>query len=172
MRKTPVATAPGSDKMAKLSQKAVKELADQWAAKKAEIAKLQAKRNAAIEPIIAQHNEELAPMLRRFDPKIEQLESEADSISGQVLGWLNEQGAPIRLEGENAVAEYALQTKVGARVIDVKKFLETAKSTGEAMFDCINILVAKAEKLLGKNELDQISERPESESVSVTLKLK
>lgn len=158
--------------MAKLSQAAVRQLADEWAEKKAAIAKAEAARNAAIEPIIARHNEELAPVLKRHDAKIEKLQAEADSISGEVLGWLNSHGSPIRLEGELAVAEFKTGTKQGPRVIDVKQFLETARSKGEAMYDCINVLVSKAEKLLGKVELDQISTRPESTTTDVTLKMK
>ena len=40
------------------------------------------------------------------------------------------------------------------------------------MYECFGIFVQKAEKLIGKKELDQISTRPSSPTKSVTLKLK
>lgn len=160
--------------MPKLSQATVKQKIDEWGLLTAEIAKAETARERAIEPIIAQHNEELAPILKRHDTKIDKLRSAKDSLSGEILGWLDANGKPLRLEGATAVAEYSTGTKLGDRVIDVKKFLEVAKAKakGEAMYDCIQIGIAKAEKLLGKTELDQISERPSKDTKSVTLKLK
>lgn len=158
--------------MAKLSQATVKQKLDEWGLLTAEISKAETARTKAIDPIIARHNEELAPVLKRHDTKIEKLQSAKDSLSGEILGWLDAHGKPLRLEGETAIAEYSTGTKLGDRVIDVKKFLDVAKSKGEAMYDCIQILVQKAEKLIGKKELEQISDRPEKDTKSVTLKLK
>lgn len=158
--------------MAKLSQAAIKTLADEWAAKRAAIVRAERAREAAIDPIIARHNEELAPILKRHDAKIATLQAEADSIAGEVLGWLEQNGKPIRLEGEKAVAEFSTGTTLGNREIDVKKFLKAAKAKGEAMYECINVLVKKAEELLGKTELEAISNRPITPTKSWTLKLK
>ena len=158
--------------MAKLSQAAVKAKADEWAGKLSEIAKLEQKKVDALSPIIEQHNEELKPFLARFDPKIEKIRAEADAIHKEVIGWLGKNGKPITLHGEKAVAAYETGTKLGDRVINVKQFLEIAKAKGEAMYECFGIFVQKAEKLIGKKELDQISTRPSSPTKSVTLKLK
>jgi hypothetical protein len=155
-----------------LSQAAIKAKADEWAEKKAAIAKAETARSAAIDPIIARHNEELEPVLKRHDSKIEKLQAEADEIYAEVIGWLEEKGVPTRVEGEKAVAAYETGTKLGPRVINVKQFLEVAKPKGEAMYECIQIGVACAEKLIGKKELDQIATRPESPTKNVTLKLK
>lgn len=158
--------------MPKLSQAAVKAKADEWAAKKTAIAKLEQQKADALGPIYQRHNEELKPFLAKYDPKIEKLQQEADAIESEVIGWLTTNDKQVRLEGEKAVAAYETGTKLGSRVIDVKKFLEVAKAKGGVMFGCINILVANAEKLLGKKELDQISTRPETPTKNIFLKLK
>jgi hypothetical protein len=158
--------------VAKLSQAAIKTKADEWAAKLAEIRKLEAAKEKAIAPIVAQHEEELRPFLAKYDPKIEQLQAEAAALHTEVIGWLNEREAPIHLETDKAIAARSTVAKVGPRVASVKRFLEVAKSKGESMYECLDVLIANAEKLLGKKELDQICTRPATETTTCTLKLK
>lgn len=158
--------------MAKLSQKAVRERADEWAVLLRKIRTAEAARDAALAPIIERHADELAPVLNKHDAKIEKLQAHADEIYREVKEWLEARGEPVRLEGERAVAEFRIATKLGPRVVDVKRFLDAARPKGEAMFDCISILVAKAEAVLGKRDLDAISHRPETKVIEAGLKLK
>lgn len=158
--------------MAKLSQSAIKQRADEWAAKLDAIRKSEAAREKALAPVIERHNEEMKPLVAPYDRKIEKLQAEADAIEGEVLEWLDRQDEDITLAGKNAVAASLTETKIGSRVIDVQKFISAAKSKGEAMWDCVSIAIAKAEKLVGKKELDAISTKKETVVTTNSLRLK
>ncbi|MEO8649178.1 MAG: hypothetical protein ABI539_08435 [Acidobacteriota bacterium] len=158
--------------MAKLSQSAIKARADEWALVKSKIQTAQTAKDAALAPIVERHEDEMRIASAKHDRKIETLQAEADALETEVLGWLNTQAGDVMVSGERAVAEKKTETKIGQRIVDVKKFLETAKSKGEAMWDCVSVAVAKAEKLIGKSELDAISTKKETVSTSTTLRLK
>jgi hypothetical protein len=81
---------------------------------------------------------------------------------------LNGAGKPLVLEGDLAIA--SVESVVGRRMIDVEKFLKAAKGKGAAMWDCVSVAVAKAEKLLGKTEVDKISAKETKLVASLTLK--
>lgn len=151
-----------------LSQKAVKELADEWADLGDKIAKLDSKRNAELDPYLILHNETIKPVLDKYDPKIEKLQERQSEIYDEVTEWLSIQGRPIVLEGENAVA--AVEVKVGSRTIDPKAFFDLVKTKGSEFWGCLTVQIAKAERFLGKTEVDRISEK--KTSLVPTLKLK
>jgi hypothetical protein len=157
--------------MSKLSQSAIKTKADEWAAIQGKIQIADIARNAALAPILERQADELQLASAKHDQKISKLQQEADAIEAEVLEWLETQGE-ITVTGARAIAERRTETKIGARVIDVKKFFDAAKSKGEAMWDCVTVAVAKAEKLLGKKEIDAISEKKESVSIVKQLRLK
>lgn len=154
--------------MAKLSQAAVKELADEWADVGEQIAKLDQKRNAELDPLIERHNLEMKPILDKYDPKIAKLQERRSEIWDEVTGWLTAHGKAISLEGERAVA--AVEVKVGARTIDPEKFFKLVKAKGSEFWGCLTVQIAKAEKFLGKTEVDKIAEK--KNGLVPTLKLK
>ena len=154
--------------MAKLTQAEVKAKADEWARLGAEIEKKEAARNAALEPEIEAHNEAIKPILAKHDPKINVLTAKRSEIAAEVTNWLETQGKPMTLTGELAIA--VVESKSSSRKIDVGKFLEKAKTHGSAMWECLSVAVAKAEKLIGKATVDEIS-TTDSKLVAV-LKLK
>jgi hypothetical protein len=158
--------------VAKLSKSAIKQKADEWADKKAAIDKAESARAAAIDPIITRHDEELKPVLTKHDKKIEQLQAQADEIENEIFAWLELQEVDTTISGEKAVASSITETTIGQRIIDVQKFIKAAKSKGEAMWDCISVAVAKAEKLIGKKEIDAISTKKETTGVVNSLRLK
>lgn len=154
--------------MAKLTRAEVKERADEWAGLEAKIFNAEAAKNAELDPFIVAHNEAVKPILDRHDAKIEKLREKRDEIEREVLGWLNGAGKALVVEGEKAIA--ANEVKQGNRVIDLKKFLDYRQSKGNAVYECLSVAVAKAEKLVGKTEIDRISTK-ETKLVAV-LKLK
>lgn len=158
--------------MARFSQKAIRAKADEWAAIRGKIRAAEAAKDEALAPLVEKHAKEMAAASKKHDGPIAKLQESADAIEQEIKGWLMTRDAPMRIESEKAVAEFRISSKLGPRVISVKQFLEAAKSKGEAMYECINVLVAKAEELLGKKEVDAISVRPESKSIEATLKLK
>lgn len=158
--------------MAKLTQTQVKEKADKWAAAKAKIAKAEKDRSAEIEPYLQQYNEDTKPIVEKYDAKIGKLQQEADALETELLGYLSEQTKDVQLDGKLAVAERKTETKIGSRVIDVQKFLETAKSHGSKMWECVSVAIKKAEDLIGKKEVDAIATKPTTTVTTTTLRLK
>ena len=157
--------------MGKLKKSDVKEKLAEYAVIRAKIVKVEDAQNRELEPLIEKYNEESKPVLAKHGKKLDPLIEQADALEEEIRGFLNAQDKDIAIEADGFVAERKTQTKLGARVIDVKAFLERAKKKGEAMFACISIGVKKAEDLLGK-EIDEISSRPETESVNVGIRQK
>lgn len=157
--------------MAKLSKAVVKDKLAEYAVTQAKLRKAEAAQNAEIEPLLEQYNEDSKPILAKHEKKIAPLMARADELSAEIYGFLDDQASDVEIEMSGYVAERKTQTKLLARVIDVKKFLEKAKAKGEAMYACITIGVKKAEDLLGK-EIDQISERPSKTEVVTVLRQK
>jgi len=158
--------------MARLSKSDIAHKAERWALAMRERAKLDAAKEAAMAPLIKRHADEMQKVLDAHDPKISAVEQKADALYTEVVDWLNSQCKPVAIESRSAIAELLKGEKLRDRVIDVKKFLAYAKRKGDAVYDCVSVGVAKAEKLLGKTELDKISVRPVVPYTKATLRLK
>lgn len=154
--------------MAKLTQAEVKAKADEWAGLQKKIGRAEAARNAEIDPFLIEFNERTEPIRKKHEGRIFSLRTQADEIEAEVLGWLNGVGKPIALAGELAVA--ANEATVGRRVIDVKKFLDFLHTKGRGVYDCVTVLVAKAELLLGKTAVDEISTKETKLLASLKMK--
>lgn len=154
--------------MAKMSQADVKAKADEYARLDVKISKACDAMNADLDPLLQKLEKDSAPIRAKHEPKIDKLRNEQAAIEAEVLGWLNGVGKPIVLEGELATASVDLS--VGRRTIDVEKFLKAAKGKGAAMWDCVSVAVAKAEKLLGKTEVDKISAKETKLVATLTVK--
>lgn len=157
--------------MAKLSKAAVKAGLAEYAALRAKILKIEDAQDKDLAPYLEQYTADTQKLFAKYDKKLEPLRSSADALEDEIHGFLNAQDKDVEIEADGFVAERKTQTKLGARVIDVKQFLERAKKKGEAMFACISIGVRKAEDLLGK-EIDEISHRPESSTVTTAIRTK
>ena len=125
-----------------------------------------------IEAAEADREKKLAPINKRFDEVVEPLQSKADALAAEINEWLDKQKKSVLIESRNAIAQVVIGTKLDARKISVKGFLKYAKQKGEAVYDCIRVEVSKAEKLLGKSEIDKISERPTIQTRTQSLRLK
>lgn len=154
--------------MAKLTQAEVKAAADEWADLQAKITKAENAKNAEIDPYLVKFNKETAPILAKHESKINKLREQAGELEQTVIGWLNGVGKPIALEGEKAVAEVHL--KESSRTIDSQKFFELVKAKGAEFWGCVSVGIAKAEKFLGKTEVDRISSKETKLVASLKLK--
>lgn len=156
----------------KLSQGDIRRMSDEWAELQTRIRKAEDAKAAALAPIVERHNGELKPVLAKFDRNLETLRASADQIESVVTGWLGERTDDTAIAGELAVASRTTETKIGGRVIDARRFLDAAKSKGEAMWECVSVAIAKAEKLLGQTEVDALATKKETTTVLRTLRLK
>jgi hypothetical protein len=141
--------------MPKLSQSEIKAKADEYVELGKKIEKAEQARDAELEPHRKKYEAAYESVGQAHDPKIEKLQNKRAEIYAEVTAALAAIGKPITLEGEKGVA--VNEMKVGPRVIDPHKFFEKAKSKGAAAWDCVTVAIAKAEKLLGKTAIDEIS---------------
>jgi hypothetical protein len=154
--------------MAKLSQADIRAKADEWVSLGNKIEKAQAARDADLKPHQDKYQKACEDVYAVHDPKIEKLQAKRDAIERDVIDWLESQGKTISIETDKAVASN--QLKVGARVIDPHRFFEKAKDKGVAAWDCVTVMIAKAEKLLGKTAVDEISTKDSKLVASLKLK--
>lgn len=158
--------------MGKMTKAAAMDLMDSWEAVQKKIARAEKARNAELEPLIERHNEELKPILEKHDVKIGKLTDQAASLENQVVGYLEAQNKDQVISTGGAVAEQKTETKIGARVIDPKRFYDLVKSKGSEFWGCLKVEIAKAERFLGKTQVDEIADKKETTVVSRTLRLK
>jgi len=154
--------------VAKFTQNEIRAKADEWADVHAKIAKAVNAKGAELEPHIEKFNEDTKEIVARHDAKILKLETRRSEIEAEVLGWLDAVGKPITLSGEKALA--VVEKKIGARVIDAKKFFDLVKEKNTAFWECVSVAVAKAEQLVGKKEIDVISSKQSKLVASLKLK--
>ena len=143
---------------AKLTKKEIKAALDGWADHTAKIAKLEASRARDLEEHEERFRAAAAEVDERYAGKLAALKAKADAIEADVTAWLKAQGEAITVSGEKAEAVNEL--KVGSRQADAKKFFDMVKDRSQAFWDCVSIGIAKAEALVGKNEIDAISTKP------------
>ena len=158
--------------MAKLSKKAVLELMDEFRSVTEAITKAEAAAAKALEPLMEAHEAACRPIKEKLEQKTLPLADRRTEIKNEIFGYLEQQGKDQVLRSPGGVvAEQKTETKVGSRVIDVEKFLKAAKSKGAAMWSCVTVAIAKAEKLLGKELIDEISTKKETVETNRTLRL-
>jgi hypothetical protein len=152
--------------MAKLTQRDIRTKADEWALLADEIEKAETVREKRMKPLIERQNEELAAAVRPYDKKIEKLSTAFDALYEEIMGWLGSQPKAIKIESERAIAELRLETttRVGPRVIDVQAFIAKATSRKKDPWGAVKVEVGKAERLLGPDDINAVSTRPETVS--------
>lgn len=154
--------------MAKLTQAEVKAKADEWAGLQMKMRKAESAKIIELQPHLDKYDKVTAPIIELHDAKIGKLYEKATSIETEVLGWLNGVGKPVVLSGELAVA--AVETQVGARVINVEKFFDLVKEKNAAFWGCVSVAIKKAEELIGKEKVDEISGKGSKLEASLRLK--
>lgn len=156
-----------------MNQSDVKYKAERWASHMKKIDDLNAQREREIEPLRRAFDRKADPINERYAADIAKAEAAAEKIYDEVIEWLNKQSKSVMVESKHAEAEMFIgEVESRTRSVGVKKFLKYAKTKGDAVYDCVNVVIAKAEKLLGKTELDKISEKPKENVRRATLKLK
>ncbi len=149
-----------------MTKAAVMEKLDEYAAANKKMERLIAKQSDELMPFELRYTQETAPINAKYEAKIGELSDLQAAIEEEVTEYLAAANKDqIIASSSGVIAEQKTEIKTGPRVIDVEKFLAAAKPKGTAMFDCVKILVAKAEKLLGMKEIDKIATKEETETV-------
>ncbi len=99
----------------------------------------------------------------------------AKELENKVKAFLKTSNREQRITGNLAVAAFTITEKYADRVIDVAEFLKTAEEFGrddEDVMKCLTVEVKKAEFLIGKTKVDEISSRATVTTKKATLELK
>ena len=160
--------------MAKVNQKIIKEKLDAWGVLQAKIGKVVSKRDKQLTPLIAEHNEKTKPILEEFDLKVAPFRAQAAEIEKEISAILtaniDEHGKPIPVIIASETASVTVTKSEGARIVSVQKFFDLVKTKTSAFWDCLSVGVAKADKLIGKDKVDEISDKRTSYPVTFSLK--
>jgi hypothetical protein len=151
--------------MSNLTQKDVRAKADKWAAHQKAIEKLEAKKSEELSEFEAQYRAAVAEINDVYEPKLQALREKAETIKNELIAWLEKHGKPIAVLG--AAAEAVNEWSNGNRVVDPKKFYALAK---DKFFECVTVGVKKAEEVLGKETVDEISTKPKKLVASLRLR--
>lgn len=158
--------------MAKATLEEIKAKADEYAKLAKQIARAEKMRDAELAPILTRHEEELAAASDKFERKINRLTFDASAIKAEVLAWLGPRKKTYAAESELATFGVEVGTKQLERQPDKPKLLALCKKKGVEFFDLVNVMLAEADKRLGKKDVDEISTRRTVDTRSEYLKLK
>lgn len=143
--------------MAKLTQTEIKMLADEWAACERKLVRAAAAQERDLAPHNAAYAEAITPILEKYDPKRAKLEARRDEIVETVTEWLLDHGRSVELKGVEATAANVQQ--VAGRKIDAETFFDRIKDRSSAFWGCVTIAIQKADKYLGKDNVDELATR-------------
>lgn len=144
--------------MAKLTKPEVIELLDEYAMLEKRLGKLAQKRDDELAPLIEAHNEATKPIYDEFEHRSAKIRAKRDEIDTQIREHLLAAKRDQVITGEKATAERRTETKIGSRVIDPKKFYDTVQEKAAEFWGCLSVGIAKAEKFLGKTQVDEIAD--------------
>jgi phage host-nuclease inhibitor protein Gam len=157
-----------------LNKSKIKEDLEQYAQTRQKIEKLESQRNKALDPLIKEHNEKTAPIIAKYDEKTAPLQDKLKTFEKNILDALkanvDAEGNPKEILIETETAKASVVKSQGSRVVDVEKFFAAVKEKNQAFWNCLNVLIGKAETLIGKDKIDAISEKKTSFSLTVSLK--
>src|SRR5213075_1150380 len=119
--------------MAKLTQSAIKEKADEWGRICKKIDKAEESKATELAPFIKKFEVGTQAIHDHHDPKIQKLKDARLAIERDVLNWLSEQGKVIRISGE--LAEAVNQTKEMPRVVEPETFFKKVQERTGAFWE-------------------------------------
>lgn len=157
-----------------LNKAKVKDDLKQYALLQGKIGKLESQRNKALDPLIRAHNEQTAPIIEKYDQKLsplrEKLAVAEKSIKDALNSNVDSEGKPkvCLIEIDNAFAQ--VEKQESSRVIDAEKFFAAVKAKNQQFWASINVVIKHAEKLLGKEKIDEISNKKTTYNLTVSLK--
>ncbi len=157
-----------------LNQKVLKEKLDAYAAVEGKILKLSARRNKELDPLITEHNERIKPILEKYTDSISPLNAQSAELKSEIERMLrantDADGNPKTITVAAEKATVQVTKSEGSRVVDVQKFFAAVKDKSALFWQSLTVVIKHAEKLLGKEKIDTISEKKTTYSVAIALK--
>ena len=153
------------------TQKAAMEALALWAEGEKALDKLRAKRERDLAPLMEAHNEACRPIEERFAKKAEPLMETQAELEGDIIEFLTAKDRDQTLTANGAIAEQKTETKTGRRVIEPQKFFDAVKAKGAEFWSCLKVEIAKAEKFMGKIEVDKIADKEQKTETVRTVRM-
>lgn len=157
-----------------LNQKLLKEKLDEFAGVEAKILKLTARRNKELDPFIEEHNEKIKPIVERYGATVSPLNAKSAELKKEIEAMLrantDADGNPKLVTVKSDKATVQVSVSEGARVVDVQKFFALVKDKSGLFWQSLNVVIKHAEKLVGKEKIDEISEKKTTYSMAISLK--
>lgn len=160
--------------MPRVIQKDVKAKAEEWAKVQKRIALIEKKKNKKLSPLIEAHNEVTKEIISAFDEKIAPHRQAAAALEKEIKVLVevdrDKDGnpKPITIRSKNAIV--AVEKNEGIRVVNVKKYFDFVKSKSAEFWASLKVTIQDAEPIVGKNVIDDLSEKKVSYVSSVKLK--
>jgi len=148
-----------------LNQSDISHKAERWAKVRRELDELEIKRDDALEAAMAAVN-------KKYDKRIDALTTKVDTLYDEVVAWLKTRKKSVTVETKNAIAMLLAGVRSGNREPDPQKFIAACKKRKVDPWPAVNVVIARAEPILGKNEFDKVCTTKQVPYADVSLKLK
>lgn len=147
--------------------------AERWAAHTKKVASLEAQRDEELSPIREAYEQKAEAINECYDAQIGKLQDRADAIETEIREWLAKQKKDVRLESRSAIVAITRGEKLGDRVVDAAKFMKlAARRQIDGFMNYVRVTVKDASAVLGKDDLEAVTDRPKLKTEVVTLELK
>jgi len=148
-----------------LNQSDISHKAERWAKVRRELDELEAKRDAELDAA----TEKIA---KKYDKRVDALTQKVDTLYDEVLGWLKKRKKSITVESKSAIATLLAGVRSGNREPDAQKFIAACKKRKVDPWPAVNVVIARAEPILGKNEFDKVCTTKQVPYADASLRLK
>lgn len=160
--------------MAKVNQTAVKEKLEEWAEVQAKISRADIAKNKKMSPLIEAHNQEIKPIVEAYDKKVQPLRERSAEIEKAIKALIESDRdadgnpKPVMISSESATA--TVEKKEGSRVVNVQKYFNSVKVKTAEFWKSLKVTIKDAEPIVGKNKIDDLSDKTPTFVSSIRLK--
>ena len=156
-----------------VNQKLVKEKLDEWATVQTKLNKAATAKNKKLDPFIKEHNERIEPILSEYNERVAPLNAKAVQLKAEISQMLkantDKDGNPKTISIGSDAATVTISKSEGSRVVSVQKFFDAVKEKNQMFWSSLTVVIKHAEKLLGKEKIDEISEKKTTFPVVISL---
>lgn len=158
-----------------MNKKQIAELGQEWADLETERRAKEAVKSQELKPLTDRYDRACAPVIEKFATELSPITTRQkellETIQKNLLAGVSPDGSikiPL-VEGDHFTAEVLKST---TRSVSPFRFIEAtpkAKRTS-AFWECIGVLIGKADKFMGKDEVDAIADKDTKHRVELKFK--
>lgn len=160
--------------MAKVKEKEVKVKLEQWADLQEKIGKAEIVRNKKLDPLQREFHEKTKPILEACELKTQGWKQQSNLLESEIKALVeadrDADGNPKPITISTDTATAVVEKKVGARVVNVKKYFDFVKVKTDAFWKSLKVTIKDAEPIVGKNKIDDLSDKKTEFITAIRLK--